>query len=78
MAEGQGVEGLFPSLDGSAIVNGPASDMIMLILNGKNMMPAWKDLLSDTDIGAVMTYTRNSWGNTVKDTVQPADVKSMR
>ena len=55
MAEGQGVEGLFPSLDGSAIVNGPTSDMIMLILNGKNMMPAWKDLLNDTDIGAVMT-----------------------
>ena len=78
MAEGQGVEGLFPSLDGSAIVNGPTSDMIMLILNGKNMMPAWKDLLNDTDIGAVMTYARNSWGNTVKDTVQPVDVKAKR
>ena len=78
MAEGQGVEGLFPSLDGSAIVNGPTSDMIMLILNGKNMMPAWKDLLNDTDIGAVMTYARNSWGNTAQDTVQPADVKAKR
>jgi len=78
MAEGQGVEGLFPALDGSAIVNGPVSEMIMLVLNGKNMMPAWKDILNDTDIGAAMTYTRNSWGNTVKDVVQPADVKATR
>ena len=78
MAEGQGMEGLFPALDGSAIVNGPASEMIMQVLNGKNMMPAWKDLLNDTDIGAVVTFARNSWGNTVKDVVQPSDVKAMR
>ena len=78
MAEGQGMEGLFPALDGSAIANGPASEMIMLVLNGKNMMPAWKDLLNDTDIGAVVTFARNSWGNTVKDVVQPSDVKAMR
>ena len=25
-------------------------------------MPSWKQL-SDTDIAAVITYTRNSWGN---------------
>ena len=78
MAEGQGMEGLFPALDSSAIVNGPASEMIMQVLNGKNMMPAWKDLLNDTDIGAVVTFARNSWGNTVKDVVQPSDVKAMR
>jgi cytochrome c oxidase subunit 2 len=52
--------------------------MIMQVLNGKNMMPAWKDLLNDTDIGAVVTFARNSWGNTVKDVVQPSDVKAMR
>jgi cytochrome c oxidase subunit 2 len=76
--EGEGLEPAFPALDGSAIVNGPTSEMIMLVLNGKNMMPAWKDILNDTEIGAAMTYTRNSWGNTVKDVVQPADVKATR
>ena len=72
------IEGLFPSLDGSAIVNGTTSDIIMLILNGKNMMPAFKDILNDVDIAAAMTHERNSWGNTVKDVVQPSDVKAMR
>jgi len=78
MAEGQGIEGLFPALNGSAIVNGPATEMAMLILNGKNMMPAFKDILNDVDIAAAMTHERNSWGNTVKDVVQPSDVKAMR
>ena len=78
-AEGQGVEGLFPALSGSAIVNNTdASEMIMLILNGKNMMPAFKDILNDADIAAAMTHERNSWGNTVKDVIQPSDVKAMR
>tara|TARA_B100001250_G_scaffold405070_1_gene421943 strand:- start:1212 stop:2354 length:1143 start_codon:yes stop_codon:yes gene_type:complete len=78
MAEGQGVEGLFPTLIGSAIVNGPISEMTMLILNGKNMMPAFKDILNDVDIAAAMTHERNSWGNTAKDIVQPSEVKKMR
>ena len=50
----------------------------MLILNGKNMMPAFKDILNDADIAAAMTHERNSWGNTVKDVIQPSDVKAMR
>ena len=75
---GQGVEGLFPTLSGSAIVNGSVSEMTMLILNGKNMMPAFKDILNDVDIAAAMTHERNSWGNTVQDVVQPSDVKAMR
>ena len=78
MAEGQGLEGLFPALKGSAIVHGPASEMIMQVLNGKNMMPAFKDQLSDVDIAAAITHERNSWGNTVADTVQPSDIKAAR
>ena len=78
MVEGQGLEGLFPALKGSAIVNGPASEMIMQVLNGKNMMPAFKDLLNDVDIAAAITHERNSWGNTAADTVQPSDIKAAR
>jgi cytochrome c oxidase subunit 2 len=78
MAEGQGLEGLFPALKGSAIVNGPASEIIMQVLNGKNMMPAFKDQLSDVDIAAAITHERNSWGNTAADTVQPSDIKAAR
>ncbi len=78
MAEGQGVDGLFPALKGSAIVNGPASDQIHLVLNGKNLMPAFKAQLNDADIAAAITHERNSWDNTAQDVVQPADVKAAR
>jgi cytochrome c oxidase subunit 2 len=77
-ATGNGVDGLFPALNGSSIVNGPASDMIHLILNGKNLMPAFKEQLNDADLAAVITHERNSWDNTAKDIVQPADVKAAR
>jgi cytochrome c oxidase subunit II len=77
-ADGNGIEGLFPALNGSGIVNGPQKDMINLLLNGKNLMPAFKDQLNDADIAAVITHERNSWDNIVKDTVQPSDVKAAR
>ncbi len=77
-ANGNGVEGLFPALNGSAIVNGSAAEMIDLILNGKNLMPAFKEQLNDADLAAVMTHERNSWDNTAKDAIQPADVKAAR
>jgi mono/diheme cytochrome c family protein len=36
-------------------------------------MPAWKQL-SDTDIAAVITYTKNNWSNKTGQLVQPAEV----
>ncbi len=78
MAEGQGVEGVFPALNGSAIVNGPASAHVNLVLNGKNMMPVFKEQLNDVDIAAAITFERNSWDNKSGDVVQPADVKAAR
>jgi cytochrome c oxidase subunit 2 len=41
-------------------------------------MQAFGNLLSETDIAAAITYTRNSFGNTAGDMVQPAVVKSMK
>jgi cytochrome c oxidase subunit 2 len=78
-ASGKGVPGAFPALDGSAVVNGPRANQINLVLNGKNAMPAWKSVLSDTDIAAVITYTRNSWSNKAQENiVQPAEVVAAR
>ena len=77
-ANGKGVPGAFPALEGSKVVAGPDADQIALVLNGKTgtAMPPWKQL-SDVDIAAVITYTRNSWGNKSGD-VMPAAVKSAR
>ena len=84
-ANGKGVPNAFAALDGSPIVNGPKADQINVLLNGKNSgkypsaMPPWKGVLSDTDIAAVITYTRNSWSNKAQENiVQPAEVLAAR
>ena len=78
-ATGKGVPGAFPALDGSQVVNGMQEGQIAILLNGKNAMPSWKATLSDTEIAAVITYTRNSWSNKASDNiVQPAEVLAAR
>nr|WP_314863755.1 cytochrome c oxidase subunit II [uncultured Undibacterium sp.] len=78
-ANGKGVPGAFAALDGSAMVNGPKAAQINILLNGKAGMPAWKATLSDTEIAAVITYTRNSWSNkAAENIVQPAEVLAAR
>ncbi len=75
-ANGQGVKGAFPSLDGSAVVmNTP--QQIAILLNGKGAMPSWKGL-SDVELAAVATYTQNAWGNKAGAAVQPAEFKAAR
>lgn len=76
---GKGVPGAFPALDGSGVVNGPKEAQEHLLLNGKNAMPSWKAVLSDTEIAAVITYTRNNWSNKAQENiVQPAEVAAAR
>lgn len=77
-ANGKGLPNMFPALDGSKVVLGPKDAQINILLNGKNQMPAWKNMLNDVDIAAVMTYTKNSWGNNVGTAVQPKEVAATR
>ncbi|MBC7513939.1 MAG: cytochrome c oxidase subunit II [Herminiimonas sp.] len=78
-ATGKGVPGAFPALDGDAVVNGPRPAQIDILLNGKNAMPAWKGVLSDTEIASVITYTRNSWSNkAAENIVQPTEILAAR
>ena len=78
-ANGKGAGPIKP-LDGAAVVlDADKGKEIAVLLNGQNngAMPAWKQL-SDTDIAAVITYTKNNWSNKTGQLVQPADVKSAR
>ena len=83
-ANGKGVVGAFPALDGSKIVAGPKDVQIKTVLNGvtkdgkPTAMIAWGGTLSDADIAAVVTYTRNAWGNHTGEAIQPAEVKADR
>lgn len=78
-ANGKGVPGAFPALDGSPVVNGPLSENLNVVMNGRRAMPPWKGVLSETEIAAVVTYTRNSWANKAQENiVQPAQVLAAR
>ena len=61
-ASGEGLPPNFPSLKGSKVANGPADAHIKQVVNGKNLMPPFKQL-SDEDVAAVVSYERTSWGN---------------
>ncbi len=81
---GKGVPGAFAALDGATSVTGPKAQQINILLNGQKSgkypseMPGWKQL-SDTEIAAVITYTRNNWSNkAAENIVQPAEVVAAR
>ncbi len=72
--------GPIKALDGSPIVlDADKAKQIHVLLNGQNngAMPAWKQL-SDTEIAAVITYTKNHWSNTTGQIVQPTEVAALR
>ncbi len=75
-AQGQG--GVGKALAGSAIVqDADKGKQLQIVLNGKGQMPAWKGKLSDTDIAAVVTFTKNSWSNKTGQLVQPSEVLAL-
>jgi cytochrome c oxidase subunit II len=78
-ATGMGMPKVFPALSGSKIVTGPKDAQVQLVLNGRagTAMAPFKHL-SDLDIAAVITYTRNNWANKAGDMVAPAEVKALR
>ena len=80
-ATGAGMPPTFPALAGAAFTTtGPVADHIDIILYGRagTAMQAFGSLLSDAEVAAVVTYTRNAWGNNTGDIVQPADVAARK
>jgi len=77
---GAGVPGAFPAMTGSPVVLGDAAGHVDIVVNGKagTAMSAFKAQLNDVDIAAVITFERNSFGNSVGDTVQPSTIKNAR
>ena len=76
--DGKGAGPIKP-LDGSAIVQNDPAQQIDILLKGRlnGAMPSWKQL-SDTELAAVITYTKNSWSNQTGKLVQPAEVMAAR
>lgn len=78
-ANGKGNPPAFPALSGSKVVMGPVDGQINILLNGKaGTAMASFARLSDTEIAAVMTYTKNAWDNNAGKVIQPSDIKAKR
>lgn len=78
-ADGSGVPGAFPALNGSQIVQGDKTGHLDIVVNGSvaKGMPAFGEQLSAVDIAAAITYERNSWDNQTGDRVTPAEVQTL-
>jgi cytochrome c oxidase subunit 2 len=78
-ANGKGAGPIKP-LDGASVVlDAEHAREIMVLLKGQagGAMPSWKQL-SDTDLAAVVTFTKNNWSNKTGQLVQPAEVQALR
>ncbi len=78
-ANGKG-GGPIKALDGSpTVLDADKVKQIHVLLNGQNngAMPSWKQL-SDTELAAVITYTKNNWSNKTGQLVQPSEVAAAR
>jgi cytochrome c oxidase subunit II len=78
-ANGKGAGPIKP-LDGSAVVlDADHAKQLQILLKGaaNGAMPAWAQL-SDTDLAAVASYTKNAWSNKTGQLVQPAEVVAQR
>jgi mono/diheme cytochrome c family protein len=90
-ATGEGVPNIFPPLAGSEWVTGPAARPIAVVLHGlqgavtvkgvtyTNAMMAYGTgvPMSDTEVAAVVTHIRSSWGNAASP-VSEAEVARVR
>jgi cytochrome c oxidase subunit II len=76
---GKGMPPAFPALSGSKVVQGPLDAQIGVLLNGRpgTAMQSFARL-SDADLAAVITYTKNSWDNSTGKVAQPSDIKAAR
>ena len=76
--DGKGAGPIKP-LDGSAVVLNDTAKQIQILLNGAagGAMPAWRTL-SDTELAAVVTFTKNAWTNKTGQLVQPAEFLAAR
>jgi cytochrome c oxidase subunit 2 len=77
-ATGKGMPPAFPALDGSKVATGAKAAQIALVLGGKQgTAMASFARLSDSELAAVITYTRTAWGNKAGE-VLPSEVKAAR
>lgn len=89
-ADGKGAPGLFPSLNGSPVVQqSDPTTLLHVVLRGAlsvgtkqaptaPAMPEFGWILNDNDVAAVVTYIRNTWGNSAPPVTASQVAKTRR
>jgi mono/diheme cytochrome c family protein len=78
LAEGEGIDGIYPNLANNAFVTteDPAP-AIEVMISGRAGMPRFSDDLSARQIAAILSFVRNGWGNDASAVV-PDQVRILR
>lgn len=78
-ANGKGMPPAFPPLAGSKVVLAAPDQQIATVLHGRpgTAMQSFARL-SDAEVASVITFTKNSFGNSTGQLVQPSDIKAAR
>jgi cytochrome c oxidase subunit 2 len=78
-ASGKGGGAIKPLDASPTVLDADKTKQIHVVLNGQNngAMPSWKQL-SDTELAAVITFTKNHWSNATGQIVQPSEVAAAR
>ena len=78
-ANGKGGGNIKPLDASPTVLDADKTKQIHVVLNGQGggAMPSWKQL-SDTEIAAVVTFTKNHWSNNTGQIVQPSEVAAAR
>jgi mono/diheme cytochrome c family protein len=79
MPEGVGAvgAGAYPALARNPKLES-AGYPLALVINGRNAMPAFGDLLTDQQVAAVVNYVRTHFGNQFANEVTAADARAAR
>jgi len=74
--DGTGAGPVKPLDKSPTVLDADKNKQIETVLHGRlnGAMPAWQGKLSETDIAAAITYTKNSWSNHTGQLVEPSDV----
>lgn len=83
---GEGTHNFAPALTNSPIVNGSIYPLISAVIGGiaqskgnkwDAYMPAWSGVFSNEKLASVVTFIRNSLGNSTGDLVQPDTIATV-
>ncbi|MCM5678761.1 cytochrome c oxidase subunit II [Schlegelella sp. S2-27] len=77
--DGTGAGPIKPLVGSPIVLDADKAKQLRIVLHGaaNGAMPPWKQL-SDTEIAAVITYTKNAWSNKTGQIVQPSEVVAAR